>query len=827
MAGKTTRRSSGDFLFANNVTFADAGTTITTTDVTTGDPIITVNNAESTVPGSGAGIEVEAGGSAVGSLLYTSSGGTGTWSVVGEGSTVVDFNNATFSNFSISSLTNLNVTNLVSNNVDIGGGAIDGTTIGSTSQSTGSFTDLTATGTVSLGTSVSANEFVGNITGNIVGDVKNSGGATLLDISSGTLTAAVTGDVTGDIRATGGQLVLDNGTNGTDATITATLTGNIKAANNAVIVDTTTATFNGQVSGIANHDTDVLSEGSTNLYFTDARADGRITSASLASLSNVNSATPVDGQILTWDNSNSYWKPGTLAVTVSDIQVDNDITTTAVSGSALSNEAASGLSTAITPTAVGQKIELKSFVRYTVNSSTGSTAFIVRLYRNKGLAGEKILAEHTEYEASNLIVKKQANFSLYDEAVDTNAHTYSIHYDASSTNGTLTPNPTYNSGGASENYIIATRPVVNGDIITSSSTHTLTNKQYTSPVLNTQVTGSAVLNDSSFGSASATTIATSSSIKSYVDSQVQSKDTLGELNDVNTTGLVTGSILKYDGSDWVVGTDTDTGLLNVAEDTTPQLGGSLDLNGNDITGTGNLNTTGNAQFSGNLTISGNLNINGTTTTIDVTQLEVDDPLIYLNRNAGDNSTNTTDAGVLIERGSSEHHAGMIWQESTDRFKFLTSSSITSSTTVVSNIVLADIEAATAHVTATTAQYADLAELYVTDSAYEPGTVVIFGGTEEVTQSITPLDHRIAGVVSGQPAYLMNNEQKGNTVAVALKGKVPVNVIGPVRKGDLIVSSDTPGVGQAHPGVTNCVYVIGKCIEDDDTENLVRLINCVV
>ena len=346
-------------------------------------------------------------------------------------------------------------------------------------------------------------------------------------------------------------------------------------------------------------------------------------------------------------------------------------------------------------------------------------------------------------------------------------------------------------------------------------------------MLNTQVTGSAVLNDSSFGSASATTIATSSSIKSYVDSQVQSKDTLGELNDVNTTGLVTGSILKYDGSDWVVGTDTDTGLLNVAEDTTPQLGGSLDLNGNDITGTGNLNTTGNAQFSGNLTISGNLNINGTTTTIDVTQLEVDDPLIYLNRNAGDNSTNTTDAGVLIERGSSEHHAGMIWQESTDRFKFLTSSSITSSTTVVSNIVLADIEAATAHVTATTAQYADLAELYVTDSAYEPGTVVIFGGTEEVTQSITPLDHRIAGVVSGQPAYLMNNEQKGNTVAVALKGKVPVNVIGPVRKGDLIVSSDTPGVGQAHPGVTNCVYVIGKCIEDDDTENLVRLINCVV
>ena len=45
--------------------------------------------------------------------------------------------------------------------------------------------------------------------------------------------------------------------------------------------------------------------------------------------------------------------------------------------------------------------------------------------------------------------------------------------------------------------------------------------------------------------------------------------------------------------------------------------------------------------------------------------------------------------------------------------------------------------------------------------------------------------------------------------------------------DLIVTSDTPGVGEAHPGVTNCVFVIGKALEDDDTENLVRLINVLI
>ena len=56
-------------------------------------------------------------------------------------------------------------------------------------------------------------------------------------------------------------------------------------------------------------DTDDISEGSTNQYFTNARADARIAAADLADLSNVNSAAPTDGQVLTWDNANSYWKP--------------------------------------------------------------------------------------------------------------------------------------------------------------------------------------------------------------------------------------------------------------------------------------------------------------------------------------------------------------------------------------------------------------------------------------------------------------------------------------------------------------------------------------
>jgi len=113
--------------------------------------------------------------------------------------------------------------------------------------------------------------------------------------------------------------------------------------------------------------------------------------------------------------------------------------------------------------------------------------------------------------------------------------------------------------------------------------------------------------------------------------------------------------------------------------------------------------------------------------------------------------------------------------------------------------------------ATTAQYADLAEIYTSDSKYPPGTVVIFGGYSEVTISTSSHDPRIAGVVSTNPAYLMNSTESG--VEVALTGRVPCQVLGPVAKGDRLVASDIPGVAQVldiihyQPGC-----IIGKALE---------------
>jgi hypothetical protein len=87
-------------------------------------------------------------------------------------------------------------------------------------------------------------------------------------------------------------------------------------------------------------------------------------------------------------------------------------------------------------------------------------------------------------------------------------------------------------------------------------------------------------------------------------------------------------------------------------------------------------------------------------------------------------------------------------------------------------------------TATSAQYADLAEKYLADTDYETGTVVTVGGTKEVT-ACTQGDRAI-GVVSANPAYMMNSGLEGGTY-IALKGRVPVKVTGAVKKGDRLVA----------------------------------------
>ena len=128
---------------------------------------------------------------------------------------------------------------------------------------------------------------------------------------------------------------------------------------------------------------------------------------------------------------------------------------------------------------------------------------------------------------------------------------------------------------------------------------------------------------------------------------------------------------------------------------------------------------------------------------------------------------------------------------------------------------------TAFIKSTSSQYADLAEKYTTDSDYAPGTVLVFGGSAEVTQSTKSHDTAVAGVVSTDPAHLMNDKSAG--IAVALTGRVPCRVQGPINKGDLVVTSNTPGVAERldetkwRPGC-----VIGKSLEQINYDSIVTI-----
>ena len=206
-------------------------------------------------------------------------------------------------------------------------------------------------------------------------------------------------------------------------------------------------------------------------------------------------------------------------------------------------------------------------------------------------------------------------------------------------------------------------------------------------------------------------------------------------------------------------------------------------------------------------------------------------------------TNITSVGTLSSvsvsgnvQGGNLRTAGLISATGSITGGAITGSSLTVSTGTVTlgNIVNANANGVgnigssttyfnTVFAKATSAQYADLAEMYEADQIIEPGTVVSFGGVKEVTVCVEDGSRRVAGVVSTNPSYIMNAGLTGdNVVAVALTGRVPTKVTGTVRKGDMLVAAgcgraraeDNPATGQ----------VIGKALADfDGAEGVIEVV----
>jgi hypothetical protein len=147
---------------------------------------------------------------------------------------------------------------------------------------------------------------------------------------------------------------------------------------------------------------------------------------------------------------------------------------------------------------------------------------------------------------------------------------------------------------------------------------------------------------------------------------------------------------------------------------------------------------------------------------------------------------------------------------------LTSQIQNSGSNGVGNIGNSSVFFNTVFAKATSAQYADLAEAYAADAEYPPGTVLVFGGNAEVTVATQANDAAVAGVVSTNPAHVMNSGLNvPNTVVLALTGRVPTRVVGPVRKGQMMVSA---GNGHAQACTAPAMgTVIGKALENFDGE----------
>lgn len=298
----------------------------------------------------------------------------------------------------------------------------------------------------------------------------------------------------------------------------------------------------------------------------------------------------------------------------------------------------------------------------------------------------------------------------------------------------------------------------------------------------------------------------------------------------NITGgnLVTAGTLSVGGNANVgnIGATNIVGTLTIASQTNITAVGalaSLSVVGNSnignigtsglITATGNI-TGGNISTAGTISAAGNANVgnigaaNGVFTTVTGALVTAAQP-------------NVTSVGALtslsvvgnILAGNVYANSGTLGA-ATVLSPILTTGSNTTAGTITGNWTLT----AGSRMEAT---YADLAEYYSSDQVYEKGTVLAFGGDEEVTLAEDGTN-KVAGVVSSDPAYVMNSACPGkHTVAIALQGRVPCKVRGKISKGDMMISA---GNGYARPSNNPLIgTVIGKALENfDGVEGVIEI-----
>jgi hypothetical protein len=156
--------------------------------------------------------------------------------------------------------------------------------------------------------------------------------------------------------------------------------------------------------------------------------------------------------------------------------------------------------------------------------------------------------------------------------------------------------------------------------------------------------------------------------------------------------------------------------------------------------------------------------------------------------------------------------------------YVTASTSALANTIASRDASGNLTATNFNGTATSAYYADLAEKYLADLDYPVGTVVKVGGPAEVCQ--VGWGDTAIGVVSENPAFKMNEGLEGGTY-IALKGRVPVLIYGPITKGDLVLPWGNGAGISDNGGYQDGTPFAISLVTDANVENDIRLIECVL
>ena len=692
---------SNDAVFSGNVTISGTQTIVNSTITSLADSILELNRDASGAPSEDAGLQVNRGSSADVQLIWDES--EDAWRFTNDGTTYYDI--ATDTDDLAEGSSNLYYTSARANaDFDTRLATKDTDDLGEGSSNL-YFTTARARASLSASTGVSYNSGTGAIS---IGQAVGTGD----DVQFNSVTADLTGDVTGTVSD-----ISNHDTDGLTEGSSNLYFTNSRADARAAAV-------------IASSDTDDLSEGSTNLYFTNARAQAAISvSGDLGYSGGVVSFTErTDAEVrgLLSGGTGITYNSGTGAISLTDTGLVTGVT------------AGTGLSGGGTEGTVSLAFDGSELPDMT-DAVDGSADELLIL--DAGTSKRKLVSEITLSDFSN------------DVGFTTNVGDITnVTAGTGLTGGGASGSVTVNVGGGTgitvnANDIEVDMSVFDTDDVAEGSS----NLYFTSARARGSLSaGTGISYNSTTGAISlsdtglVTAISTSAGLDHSGDSgTIGISLDLSELTDM--TGAVDGStdeiILLDDGAErrkrfaeiGLSAFDNDSGFTTNVGDIT-----SVAVAGTGLSGGGS---------SGAVTITSN-------------------------------ATDANTAGAIVARDGSGNFS--------------------------CNIMSGQ---------ATTARYADLAEIYAADADYEPGTVVKFGGEKEITASDSDSDPAVAGVISTDPAHLMNSEAEG--LPVALAGRVPCKVAGPVAKGDLIVSA---GDGRAKAdNNAQAGRIIGKAIGSSDED----------